>query len=301
MSNKQMIRSSQQSSKYFPYSLFKRSRETSMYENMFIQDFCMHFSIVLGKKNHYRQFYKVDVEGSALNTLLEYEDHMFLEYDFDKLLARNLNSLLKHGKAYVEVVKLFDEDNNLVGIKLIPFRNNIQISFGNRIYFLLKRYDGVIERGIINREDVISFNVQDIGYTRGELWRMFRKLCKFDLSFVELSMDGKSGFDFDVYSKKKDLELLKVGRRFRWIGRKYNNYYLNEPYLVYLRMEELKLKESILNILLYKYNEKLSEIGKKYGFAGKICYETRGVHFDELYKELTEGVKSCAQVSNEIY
>ena len=99
MSNKQMIKSSQQSSKYFPYQFFKRSREVSMYENMLIQDFCMHFSIVLGKRNHYRQFYKVDEEGSALNTLLEYEDHMFLEYDFDKLLASNLNSLLKHGKA----------------------------------------------------------------------------------------------------------------------------------------------------------------------------------------------------------
>lgn len=301
MSNKQMIRSSQQSSMYFPYSLFKRSREASMYESMFIQDFCMNFSIALGKRNHYRQFYKVDEVGSALHTLLEYEDHMFLEYDFDKLLASNLNSLLKHGKACVEVIKILDEDNNLVGIKLIPFRNNIQISFGNRIYYLLRRYDGEIEKGIIKKEDVISFKVLDIGYTRVELWRLFRKLRKFDLSFIELSMDGKSGFEFDVYTKKKDLELLKVGRRFRWIGRKYDNYYLNEPYLVYLRMEELKLKEKILNILLHKYNEKLSEIGKKYGFAGKICYETRGVHFDELYKELDEGVKSCAQVSNEIY
>lgn len=301
MSNKQMIRSSQQSSKYFPYSLFKRSREVSMYENMFVQDFCMHFSIVLGKRNRYRQFYKVDEEGSVLNTLLEYEDHMFLEYDFDKLLATNLNSLLKRGKAYVEVVKLFDEDNNLVGIKLIPFRNNIQISFGNRIFYLLRRYDGEIEKGIIRKENVIYFKVKDIGYTRFELWRMFRKLRKFDLSFVELSMDSKSGFEFDVYTKKKDLELLKVGHEFRWIGRKYDNYYLNEPYLVYLRMEELKLKEKILNILLHKYNEKLSEIGKKYGFAGNICYETRGVHFDELCKELAEGVKSCAQVSNEIY
>lgn len=301
MSNNQMIRSSQQSSKYFPYSLFKRSRETSMYGDMFIQDLCMHFSIVLGKRNNYRQFYKVDEAGSALNTLLEYEDHMFLEYDFDKLLATNLNSLLKHGNAYVEVVRLFDENNNLVGIKLVPFRNNIQISFGKSIYYLLRRCDGAIEKGIINKEDVISFKVQDIGYTRVELWRVFRKLRKFDLSFVELLMDNKSGFEFDDYSKKKDLELLKVGRRFRWIGRKYNNYYLNEPYLVYLRMEELKLKENILNKLLHKYNEKLSEIGRKYGFAGKICYETRVANFDELYKELLDGVKSCAQVSNEIY
>lgn len=29
-----------------------------------------------------------------------------------------------------------------------------------------------------------------------------------------------------------------------------DNYYRNEPYLVYLRMEELKLKEKILKVVL---------------------------------------------------
>ncbi len=94
MSNKQMIRSSQQSSKYFPYSLFKRSRETSMYENMFIQDFCMHFSIVLGKKNHYRQSGNVNNEEdiksdifSAVNDFLNKKiQNMVSDVDTERLL-----------------------------------------------------------------------------------------------------------------------------------------------------------------------------------------------------------------------
>ena len=66
---------------------------------------------------------------------------MFFQYDFDKLLMNNLANLLTYGKAYVEVVKLFDKDNKLVGIKLLAFRNNIQISLGDKIYYFLRRYD----------------------------------------------------------------------------------------------------------------------------------------------------------------
>ena len=66
-------------------------------------------------------------------------------------------------------------------------------------------------------------------------------------------------------------------------------------------MQELKIKEKILNKLLRKYNKKLLEIGKKYGFEGKICYETRPLKIDNLYNELVEGKKNCEQVSNEIY
>lgn len=36
-------------------------------------------------------------------------------------------------------------------------------------------------------------------------------------------------------------------------------------------MEEMKLKEAMLSQLLSKYNEKLANVGKKYGFLGKYA------------------------------
>lgn len=301
MNNKKEARSSQQSSNYFPYPFFEKKRELSMYGTMFLQDFCTHFSIVLGKRNGHRNFYSVDPKDSHLNALLEYDNYMFMEYDFDKLLKSNLSDLVQYGKAYVEVVKLFDEDDKLVGIKLISFRNNFQIRINDKIYYLLRKYDGKLITGKIDVENVITFKVRDLGHTKGFFKRIFRKLRKFDFSFLELSMDSKSGFDFDVYKKKKDFDLLKVGNKLRWIGRKYDNHYINEPYLVYLRMEELKYKEKMLVKLLDMYNKKISEVGEKYGFTGKICFENRTSNYDELYIELESGMKNCEQVSNEIY
>lgn len=166
MNRSQKVISLQQSSKYVPYPFFKGKKETSMYGNMFFDDFCRYFSIDLGKKNNYRYFYKIDGDDGSLENLLEYDNHMFFQYDFDKLLMNNLANLLTYGKAYVEVVKLFDKDNKLVGIKLLAFRNNIQISLGDKIYYFLRRYDCRIAKDalVAAKSKISGLKVMTIDY-----------------------------------------------------------------------------------------------------------------------------------------
>lgn len=300
MDDENITISSRQSSHYLSYPFFKRKRKISLYEEMFIQDFCMPFSIILRKKNAYRHFYKIDGPNNRLMNLLEYDNNMFLEYDLDNLLANNLNDLLNYGKSYVELVKIFDKDNNLVGIELIRFRNNIQVRIGKKIYYVLKKFDGKIVTGKIDADNVISFKLRDIGYSKRYFRRLFRKLRKLDASFFELSMDRKSGFEMDVYEKKQDYELLKLGHNIRWLGRKFDNYYVNEPYLLYIRMEEMKLKEEMLIKLLSKYNKKLAQVGNSYAFLGKIYFDTKTSKYSDLYKDLIMGIKNCEEVSGEI-
>lgn len=86
----------------------------------------------------------------------------------------------------------------------------------------------------------------------------------------------------------------------RWLGRKFDNYYVNEPYLLYIKMGEMKLKEAMLSKLLSKYNEKLAHVGKKYGFLGKICFDPKTSKYSDLYKDLIKGMKNCEEVSGEI-
>ena len=300
MNGKNIIISPRQNLDYLFSSFFKRKRKNGLYRNMFLQDFCMHFSIILRKKNDFRHFFKIDAPNKRLHDLLEYNGSMFLEYDLDKLLADNLADLINYGKSYVELVKIFDKDKKLIGIKLIRFRNNTQVSIRNKIYYVSRKYDGKLITGKIDAENVISFKVQDIGYSKSYFRRLFRKLHKYDTNFLELSMDSKSGFEMDVYEKKQDYELLKLGHNVRWLGRKFDNYYVNEPYLLYIKMEEMKLKEAMLSQLLSRYNEKLANVGKKYGFLGKICFDSKTSKYSDLYKDLMKGMKNCEEVSGEI-
>ena len=301
MNDEHIIISSRQTSNYLSYPFFKRKRRISLYRDMFLQDFCMHFSIILRKKNDFRCFYKIDGPDNRLLNLLEYDNGMFLEYDIDKLLAGNLSDLLHYGKSHVELVKIFDKDKNLIGIKLIRFRNNLQVHIGKKIYYILRTYDGKIVTGKIDAENVISFKLRDIGYSKSYFRKLFRKLYKYDSNFLKLSMDSKSGFEMDVYERKQDCEFLKLGHNVRWLGRKYDNYYVNEPYLLYIKMEEMKLKEEMLSKLLSKYNEKIAQVGKKYGFLGEICFDTKTSNYSDLYKALMKGMKNCEEVSDEIY
>ena len=179
MDDEHMIISSRQTSDYLPYPFFKRKRRISLYGDMLLQDFCMHFSIILRKNNDYRYFYKIDVPDNRLLNLLEYDNGKFLEYDLDKLLADNLADLLHYGKSYVELVRIFDKDKKLIGIKLIRFRNNIQVHIGKKIYYVLRKCDGKIVTGKIDTENVISFKLRDIGYSKSYFKKLFRKLHKY--------------------------------------------------------------------------------------------------------------------------
>ena len=105
----------------------------------------------------------------------------------------------------------------------------------------------------------------------------------------------------DVYERKQDYELLKLGHNVRWLSRKFDNYYVNEPYLLYIRMQEMKLKEAMLSKLLSKYNEKIAQVGKKYRFLGEICFDTKTSNYSDLYKALMKGTKNCEEVLGEIY
>lgn len=295
------IRNSQQSANYSPSPIIKKRKYTSMYGQMFMEDFCRGFSIILRRKGEYRHFYKIDAPDKCLEEFLEFDDYMFLEYDLDKLLSQNLEDLIERGKAYVEVDKLFDEDNKLVGIKFVPFKNNFQIRFAKKVYYLLRTSDKRLIKGKIDLDNIIGFKLQDFGYSKRHFRTLFKRLHKFDYLLTGMPIKPNSGFDFEVYNEKKDFKLLKFGHAVRWMGRNFDNRYVSDPYLLYLKMEELKLKEDILNKLLKKYNDKLAQLGKAYSFSGKITFESKGINYDELYEDLLKGKKTCEQVSNELY
>lgn len=300
MNRNDSVINTQQSSNFFPE--YSAKRKIGMHESMFRKDFCMHFSISLSQESgHHRKFYKIKAEGKKLENLLEYDNHNFLEYEFDKILATNMVDILDYGKAYVEIVRWYDEELNLVGLSLKPFRNTRQIHWNHKFYFRLKTINGQVIKGRIDDEDVIVFSAKELGYSKRYFRKLCRKMKRFEITNLQLSLDSNSGFDFDVYKKREEFELLKVGRDVCWLGRNFNNYYINEPYLLYLKIQELTLKTKLLNVLLNKYNQKLCELGKKYDFEGQIYFESKAKENEMLFNELMQGVKNCKEVSDELY
>lgn len=297
---KKKMTSSQQSV-YNRNILYKKQKYDSAYTNMFYQDFCSHLSIVLANKKDYRNFYKIK-SNENLEELLEYDDYNFLEYDFDKLLSHNLSDLIHVGKEYIEIVRWYD-DNKLVKISFVPFKNLMQIHFFSNYFYLTKTNEGKFTIGRINANDVIEMNVKEMGFSRKYFKRLFKRLKKYDYFNTDLSLilDKNSGYDIEINKRKKERIFLKVCKKIRWLGRNYDNYYVSQPYLLFVRMEEIKLKENVLTYLLKKYNERLNSIGAIYGFSGELYFDKKSVNYHKLLNELYEGTKTCEEISKVLY
>lgn len=266
-------------------------KNMGMYTRMFYEDFCRAFAIDLNFKENENSFYKIDSKNQRLIQLLEQDDYMFLSNNLDKLLADNISDLLLYGNANIEIIKIFDEKNNLVKLFFKSFRSIFNLNIGKYKYCFSK-----IGIKKINKDDVICFKLKDFGYSRYYFKRIFKKLKKIDQL-----LDSKKNNLTEEIINKSYFNLLKIGHKLGWNGRKNSNKYLSEPYMLYLRIQFLKNKEKWLKILLKKYNKKLISLGEKYGFTGEIEYKQIATNLDDLYEQFEQGIIDTKQFYEKMY
>ena len=63
---------------------------SDLYPSTFVRDMTCHFSILLSQSIDHHGFYTIKAEDDKLKELLCFEDYLFLEYDFDKVLSLDL-------------------------------------------------------------------------------------------------------------------------------------------------------------------------------------------------------------------
>lgn len=297
---KNNLKSSQQISYYMDYSTHK-NKGYSGYGWMFEEDLSRDFSIALARFGKDREFYKVDAKTSKLEELLEFSDYGFLEYRLDELLSQNMSDLMYYGKAYVEVIRWYDEEEHLVRISFQPFYYKKQVVIGKSIYYQLRRQNGEKIRGKIKRKDTIVFSLKDLGYSAGSLKKVINKLNKMTIAEYALALDEYSGFDANAYQQKCEYKLLKLTRKFYWTTRDSSSKSMSEPYMLYRHMKFSLARKKFLDYLMQGYNKALEELGKAYGFDGKIVYSCKTQGYETVMEKLRNGEMNCEQVGKVMF
>ena len=296
---KNNLESSQQTSHYIDYSTHK-NKGYSGYGWMFEEDLSGNFSIALTKRGEDRGFYKVDAKTSKLEDLLEFGDYGFLEYRLDELLSQNMSDLIYYGKAYVEVIRWYDEEN-LVRISFQPFYYKKQVVIGKSIYYQLRRQNGEKIRGRIKRKDTIVFSLKDLGYSARSLKKIIKRLDKMTIADYALALDENSGFDANVYQQKCEYKLLRLTSKFYWPTRDSSSKSMSEPYMLYRHMKFSLIQKKFLDYLMQGYNKALEELGKEYGFDGKIVYSCKTEEYEKVIEKLRNGEMNCEQVGKVMF
>ena len=278
------------------YSSFLNNINKNLNFHMFFQDFCSSYSIHLSQSYQDYDFYKFEGNSENLNDLFGYD---FLRYNLDDLLANIAENLVLFGKAYIERIYWYDENNKL---KRISYEclNCKKFRVGRKyLYYKVYRERHKKLKGKIEKESIVEFRLKDLGFTKGYIVKRIRRLRRFDTPDIELVQS--KFFDFDKYVKKNEYHTLKKMKNIYWNARNNNNQFLSEPYLVYRIIRFDMLQNSFLEYMISKINEDLIKIGESCGFSGAIKYNSKVENYDSLTQDLKTGQKTCEQISKIIF
>ncbi len=280
-----------------------RKNPSSSYQHMFLEDFCHSFSIDLAIDKDDRFFYDVLPEQSPLKRLLTFKNYNFLEYDLDRLFSHILRTLVFAGKASVEIVLSYDDENKVVGISLVPFDPILSFPGINNTYYIAIQHDGKPTFFKLNKRNIITFRVQDLGFRRYYLKHFYNRLPHFDvLSAGDMSLSPqKTGFDFSVWNDKREYKLLKVSRKTGWHGRGTDNPYMGDAYLLYRAIQRKSLRRKILDYFVEQINSSLSVACKDVGGDGTLIAKRVGYDYDLLLQKLNSGEINYDQLGDCIF
>lgn len=280
-----------------------RKHTPSPCQHMFLEDFCRWFSIDLAKNKEDRFFYDILPEKSPLKGLLLSQNYTFLEYDLNKLLAHVMHTLVFVGKAFVEVVLFYDEENNVTGISLVPIDPILSIPCSTNTYFAALPHNRKPKFFKINNRNIILFHLSDLGFRRYSLRKFYNKLTHFDsVGVVDMSLSPqKTGFDFTIWNDKCNYKLLKVSKKTGWHGRRTNNPYMGDAYLLYRAIQFKSLRRRFLDYFLKQINESLALICKDLGSEGTIIAKRVSYNYDEILQRLHSGEINYSQLSDCVF
>lgn len=280
-----------------------RRNPSSTYQHMFLEDFCHGFSFELQEDADARSFYDVTPEGATLKKLLTFQKYDFLRYDMDRLFSHIMRTLVFSGKAFLEIVKTMDLDNNVIGLSLVPFDPILSCRCSSNTYFLSMQKDKKLRFFKISNGDIVTLRLSDVGFLRYHFRLYYHQLLHLDMLKVsDMSLaPQKIGFDFIAWKDKREFQLLKRSRKIGWYGRNTSNQYMGEAYLLYRTIRLRSLRKKFLDYFLKQINASLKRVCSELKIEGELFAKSTSYDYDDLFQKLQLGEINYSQLGKYIF
>lgn len=281
--------SSQQSPYLLPY---KRRYRESLYSHMFLEDFSGWFSSEFTPVGERDGFYNIIPENDTLKKLLLFSDYSYFDYGFDKLLSEIVYYLLINGRTYLEIVSLMNQESVVEGIEFVCIpAKYCGTRLGKCNLVALNPQNRIINFSI-DREQLVVFDLKDLGFHRNYFHKMINHLSLFDATnafeFVhDPKMEGI--FDFKEYQRYIEYKLLRDTGSIHWLGRNFSNQHLSESYHLYRIIQYKGLRYKFLQYILNQINAGLNKFKSEWGFAGNISVSVSLEHYEEAFSRYSKG------------
>ena len=276
---------------------------TDLYASTFVRDMTCHFSILLSQSVNHRGFYSINAENDKLRDLLCFDDYLFLEYDFDKVLSAIMYNLIFANKTFVEIAFSKNDANEIIGISLLPFDAIKIASSKNHSWFVSRKPNKKTTVFKVEKKKYIEFNIKELELKKNCLKRIVKKLKRINITLsTRFVMDEKmkNKFGFKDFMKKQDVLKLKYPHEIGWLSST-DNSYLSESYLLFRLIKQRGFQLKCLTHFLKKINDGLNNISDMTNAAGTIETTVSFPVYQKEWERYKKGEISSSALSDIIY
>lgn len=280
--------------------------EENIYKYRFFKDLSSGYSSILGEPNKNRNFLTIEPINCKLSKLIQGKHPYDLSYDIEQVINRVTYSLMAFGKAYVyieaEYTTGIDCDNIeakvLSSIEIHEIRGFVKKKNKTYVIFCCRGYNDTTSDIEIQRNQLIVFNIKDLGYSKNYFTNILKKLGKCDIILSSTSMVTKNldGYDFSVHYKKIKLQELRASRDIGWL---FNKDGLSDSYILYKKIQEDQLRLRFLNYILGKLNSGFENYIVDAG--GKLVAHVKEKNYNQLWKDYSDAKLTGTELTNILY
>ena len=284
------------------YSLPKEN----IYKHRFFEDLSSGYSFILGEPNKNRNFFTFEPISCRLSKLINGNHPYDLSYDIEQVIARVTYSLMAFGKAYVyiktEYTTGIDCDNIeakvLSSIEIHEIKGFVKKKKKTHVIFCCRGYNKATSDIEIQCNQLIVFDIKDLGYSKNYFTNIIKKLGKCDITLFSTSMitNNLDGYDFSVHSKKKKLQELRALKDIGWL---FNTDGLSDSYILYKKIQEDQLRLRFLNYILGKLNSGFENCIVDAG--GKLVAHVKEKNYNQLWKDYSDAKLTGTELTNILY
>lgn len=283
-----------------------RAPMDSIYKHRFFEDLCSGYALVLGERSDRRNFFTFEPEDCKISKLIKGNDYYDLSYNLENIIHRIIYSLMVFGKAYVyispEYTTILDDENKettvLTSVKIDEIKGYIKKHNKTNITFSYKKYDGTISDIDMQRNQLIEFDIKELGFRKRYFVNIAKKLGKCDITLLSTIMVEKNveGYDFSVHAKKNKIQELRAAKDIGWL---FGTDGLSDSYILYKKIQEDKLRINFLNYILEKLNCGFESFMDDTG--GNLIAHIKKKNYDQLWKDYLEGKITGTELTNVLY
>ena len=276
---------------------------TDLYASSFVRDITCHFSTLLSHSVDHHGFYSINAENDKLRGLLCFDNYLYLEYDFDKVLSSIMYNLIFANKTFVEIAFSKNDANEIIGISLLPFDAIKIASSKNYSWFVSRKPNKKTTVFKVEKKKYIEFNIKELELKKNCLKRIAKKLKRINItSSTRFIMDKKmkNKFRFNDFVKKQDILKLKYPHKIGWLSST-DNSYLSESYLLFRLIKQRGFQLKCLTLFLEKINDGLNNISDMTNAEGTIETTASFPAYQKEWEKYKKGEISSSALSDIFY